>query len=143
VTVAIVLVAGAIRLMTKPKLEPAAASAAPVSVQTPGAQPSVRPPPQEQSLTPIPELSSAIAPASEGVPSVQVPASAIKPSVANPTVTSRPARPAATPVKPAAESPSRSRATPLHAEPNCNPNYYIDGEGQKRFKPECFSSPSR
>jgi serine/threonine-protein kinase len=61
-TVALVLLAGAIRLMTKPKGEPAAA-AAPAAVQAPAAPPSVRPQPEEPFLTPLPQPSSVVAPA--------------------------------------------------------------------------------
>jgi serine/threonine-protein kinase len=58
VTVALLLLAGALRVATKPKPEPAAAPPVPVSAQPAAAPPSVRPPAQDQSLTPPPEPSS-------------------------------------------------------------------------------------
>jgi serine/threonine-protein kinase len=56
VTVALLLLAGAIRLVTRAKLEAAAAS--PGSASPAAVAPSVRPPAQEQSLTPLSEPSS-------------------------------------------------------------------------------------
>jgi eukaryotic-like serine/threonine-protein kinase len=42
--------------------------------------------------------------------------------------------PTRAPLRSVASPPSK----PAKAAANCNPNYYIDGNGQKRFKDECF-----
>jgi hypothetical protein len=38
---------------------------------------------------------------------------------------------------PSASSPSAISSSPS-LNPNCDPTYYYDAEGNKHFKPECF-----
>jgi hypothetical protein len=38
----------------------------------------------------------------------------------------------------AAAANPRGVTKPGPARPNCNPNFYLDAEGDKHFKPECF-----
>lgn len=35
-------------------------------------------------------------------------------------------------------APGPKRETPQAASPNCTPNFYLDAQGEKHFKPECF-----
>jgi hypothetical protein len=39
---------------------------------------------------------------------------------------------------PAAAPPSPPASKPAAAKPNCSPNFTLDAQGEKHFKPECF-----
>jgi hypothetical protein len=44
-------------------------------------------------------------------------------------------------LKPEAPKPAPAPPTPPASSPpktNCSPNYYVDSQGDKHFKPECF-----
>jgi hypothetical protein len=46
---------------------------------------------------------------------------------------------AAEPAHPAAAAPPPPPAAkPATPKPNCNPNFTLDAQGEKHFKPECF-----
>jgi serine/threonine-protein kinase len=55
---------------------------------------------------------------------------------AGPTV-APPRRPAVAPSPPPAQAPPHP-PPPAAARAGCNPNYYMDAQGEKHFKPECF-----
>jgi hypothetical protein len=44
-------------------------------------------------------------------------------------------------LKPEAPTPTPAPPSPAAAgppKPSCSPNYYVDSQGDKHFKPECF-----
>ncbi len=72
-----------------------------------------------------------------------------EPAAPPPVTASTPPPPTASSQEPAPVTPPRPAARPTAVRPkpppkptkpqvNCNPNYYIDKHGQKRFKEECF-----
>ena len=93
--------------------------------------PSARPPPVVTREPPAaPTLQ---APASASVPSASVPSASAPPRAAETSnsATSVPARPTV-PKRPPPIVPAR----PLRS--NCDPNFVLDAQGEKHFKPECF-----
>jgi len=71
--------------------------------------------------------SSAATPLADAAPSMGVPV---------PAASGRP-NPAEVPT-PTATSPASARSAGSPAAPACDPNFVVDGEGNKIFKPECF-----
>jgi serine/threonine protein kinase len=111
---------------------------------TPDLAASGRLPPPPAETTPLGEPDPA---ATEAHRAAVVPSVAITPSAAVPTpsVVAIPTRPVvATPTAPAPRSTSRKKApaeassAPAEPKSNCDPNYYLDAQGEKHFKLECF-----
>jgi hypothetical protein len=49
------------------------------------------------------------------------------------------AAPAGKASRPGSRTPAATPAgKPVTGKPNCNPNFYLDEQGEKHFKPECF-----
>jgi serine/threonine-protein kinase len=102
---------------------------APIPLQAAAQVPSPSPPP-----SPAPSPPTSLAVESVAVPPVSAapaPQRALNsaPPSPGPAPTKRPA-----PVAPPAVSPS----APSKPRPNCDPNFYLDAQGEKHFKPECF-----
>jgi hypothetical protein len=95
---------------------------------------------QSSSLVP-----SAVAPAAAAPIAAESATSETHPSA---SASAAPVEPVATPPVVAAPSPAAGKKTvvaaPGPAKPaakskaNCDPNYYLDAQGEKHFKPECF-----
>lgn len=85
-------------------------------------------------VPPIPSAPPSVAP----LPTLSASAADVEPEpprgVAGPTASRAPARPAPSPAA-AATHPATSARKPA---PQCNPNYTLDADGNKHFKPECF-----
>ena len=69
-----------------------------------------------------------------GAASTEAGAFSTRPAVEPPQATSKPLQ---RPTPPAARAPSPAAAS-AKPKANCNPNYWLDANGDKRFKPECF-----
>ena len=112
----------ALRLAQSSSTGPAAGAA--LSSSSPVAAPAASAP------TPAATATAETRPAASAVPSEPSPA----PSATAAAVT------AATPANAAKKAPAAPRAPTPAAKPkaNCDPNYYLDAQGEKHFKPECF-----
>jgi serine/threonine protein kinase len=63
------------------------------------------------------------------------------PPALSPSLTPKPAlslTPTLTPAAATAARPKPSSASADARKPDCNPNFYLDAQGEKHFKPECF-----
>jgi hypothetical protein len=87
-------------------------------------EPPPAPPPVAALPPPAPPPASAPAPAASAAPAARAPA-------ARPAGGKAPA-PAPVPVK------KDTAAKTAGKKPNCDPNFYLDAQGEKHFKPECF-----
>jgi serine/threonine-protein kinase len=81
-------------------------------------------------------LASASSPAADAPTAASVPPSAIVPSVVPSSLPTVASTPAPSPKTPAAKAGGAAKAHP--SKKDCDPNYTLDGEGNKHFKPECF-----
>jgi serine/threonine-protein kinase len=110
---AVVLVAGVVSLLAM--RSPAASSSATL-VQSAAAAPA----------SPVPRVEEPIVPAPRPVASASAAAAA---------------EPAPSPVAmaaPAKKLPTAAKPPAPKGRPNCDPNFYLDAQGEKHFKPECF-----
>jgi hypothetical protein len=86
----------------------------------------------------IPGAAEPLPAASESAPAAA--ASATEPSpAASPAAAAPPPPAGAAPKKTSpAAVPAARPAAPAKPKTNCDPNYYLDAQGEKHFKPECF-----
>jgi serine/threonine-protein kinase len=103
-------------VQSSPAAAPVAAAAAPVATATATAEPAASAKPPAATAAPTASASSATAPAA--------------PIGANPGNGPSTAK-KAPPAPPKAPATAKPKA-------NCDPNYYLDAQGEKHFKPECF-----
>jgi serine/threonine-protein kinase len=148
--VAFVVVVVRGRQASEPHLSAAATSAA-------AADPAASSPsPPTRAVTPDPPAPGPAPPAEKPAvalaPATSHPAPAKAPAVATASETSPRARPnkherqkqpaiaksPATPREAASPAKAATSPPPAAAKPNCNPNFYLDAQGDKHFKRECF-----
>jgi serine/threonine-protein kinase len=122
--------AASANLVTSSAQAPAAAPAAPAgsAIPTPNAGPSASAPNAE---TAAPELPTAAGSAS--LPSALGAAPSPAATGVNAANAGNTAKKATVPASPRAPTPA-----PAKPKSNCDPNFYLDAQGEKHFKPECF-----
>jgi hypothetical protein len=119
--IAAAVVIGIVALrMAQSKGPPASAAALQSSAMPPEVAPIAPAPfPPAKAAEPAPDTPTASAAAAPGAPSATAAATAVNAGKKAPP--------------PAARAP-----TPAKPKTSCDPNYYLDAQGEKHFKPECF-----
>jgi serine/threonine-protein kinase len=87
-------------------------------------------------IAPVAAVPAPAAKAAEPAP--ETPAASAAPAPSEPSAA--PATAAAPPANAGKKAPPAAARAPTPAKPktNCDPNYYLDAQGEKHFKPECF-----